>query len=246
MEPAGHLRPFIYCYWQLRTLRPLAETFAYRVVADGCIDIFFEPDNPACSYVMGFSSGYTSFPLPPQFNYAGVRFLPLAFPSFFGINAAEITNRFEELSQLLPQTAQYLASHFHPMQGAAEIQHLLDQYFSGVLSRLVHQPDGRLMEALELILQRHGMLNLENELNIGISPRQLRRLFSVYVGDSPKVFSKIVRFQHLLRTNPSVEQLKKHKDFFDCGYYDQAHFIKEFKTLFGTTPVKALGNNKLI
>ena len=52
--PDIRLQKFIYCYWQLRTVQKLAEPFNYRIVADGCIDIFFELNNPQENYVMGF------------------------------------------------------------------------------------------------------------------------------------------------------------------------------------------------
>ncbi len=40
ISPDGRLSSVIYCYWQLKTIEPLSEVFNYRVVADGCIDIF--------------------------------------------------------------------------------------------------------------------------------------------------------------------------------------------------------------
>lgn len=38
--PHQQLQPYIYCYWQLKTNQKLNHPFTYRVVADGCIDIF--------------------------------------------------------------------------------------------------------------------------------------------------------------------------------------------------------------
>lgn len=52
--PDVRLQSYIYCYWQLQTTQPLAKQFNYRVVADGCIDIFFELNNPEENFVMGF------------------------------------------------------------------------------------------------------------------------------------------------------------------------------------------------
>lgn len=85
------------------------------------------------------------------------------------------------------------------------------------------------------------MVDIENDLNTGISSRQLRRLFDFYIGDTAKTFSKVVRFQNILRANPSSQSLRQNKLFFDVGYYDQAHFIKEFKNFYGVTPSKAFG-----
>lgn len=237
--PDPALQNFIYCYWQLKTTSPLNETFHYRVVADGCMDIFFELHQPQESFVMGFSSAYTAFPLAPSFHYTGIRFLPAAFPLLFNIAAAALTNRFETLAVVLPATAQFIASHFHPALTTDEISHLLNQHFLSILlQRDLHQ-DNRFFNALHMILEQRGIVNIEQDLDTGISSRQLRRLFEHYIGDSAKIFSKVIRFQHILQANPSPAYLRKHKLFFDAGYYDQAHFIKEFKTLFGLTPSKA-------
>jgi hypothetical protein len=77
--PLQELHPYIYCYWQLKTRAVLTEPFVYRVVADGCIDIFFELDKPDQSFVMGFCKQYTEFPLLNSFNYVGIRFLPTMY-----------------------------------------------------------------------------------------------------------------------------------------------------------------------
>ena len=61
--PHTRLHTFIYCYWQLKTIQPLTTPFVYRVVADGCIDVFFEISIPNESFVMGFCRKFTEFPL---------------------------------------------------------------------------------------------------------------------------------------------------------------------------------------
>lgn len=66
------------------------------------------------------------------------------------------------------------------------------------------------------------------------SPCYIRRIFKEYQGVSPKQFAQFIRFQHLL------EVLKKgtvgnDRVALDCGYYDEAHMMKEFKTNTGVT-----------
>ena len=237
--PDVALQGFIYCYWQLRTTVPLDEPFIYRVVADGCIDIFFELNNPAENFVMGFCKKYTEFPLANTFDYVGVRFLPTMFPQIFKINAAELSNRFENLDVVIPGTAHFIASAFEAELSVAEIKRRFDDYFLHLIAGIDFNHDPRLYQALATILQNFGVLNVEKDLDTGLSPRQLRRLFEYYVGDSAKTFSQVVRFQNILRAKPSQQSLRENKLFYDNGYYDQAHFIKEFKNLYGVTPGKA-------
>lgn len=239
--PHTSLQPCIYCYWQLKTLRPLAEAFNYRVVADGCIDIYFELSNPAENYVMGFCKKFTQFPLGNSFNYVGVRFLPTMFPQLFSINAMELSNRYEHLENVVPHLSGYISNHFNNTQQQDEIKHLLDDFFIGQLTRTSFDNDNRLYDAIGIILKESGLIDIEKDLDTGISSRQLRRLFEYYIGDTPKTFSKVVRFQHILKAKPSAQSLRKNKLFFDAGYYDQSHFIKEFKNFYGVTPSKAFG-----
>ncbi|GEP90398.1 transcriptional regulator, AraC family [Chitinophaga terrae (ex Kim and Jung 2007)] len=241
LMPAPGLQQFIYCYWQLRTTQALSEQFIYRVVADGCIDIYFELNNPRDSYVMGFCKKFTEFPLGNVFNYVGIRFLPTMFPQLFKINAKELSNRFEQLDNVIPSTADFISNHLGIEQTPAQIKEIFDRYFLDLLSKTSFNHDNRLYDAIHLILRHCGTIDIEQGLDTGISSRQLRRLFDYYVGDTAKTFSKVVRFQHILRAKPSTQSLRKNKLFFDAGYYDQAHFIKEFRNFYGVTPSKAFG-----
>lgn len=233
--PATHLQSTIYCYWQLKTTQPLQESFKYSVVSDGCIDIFFELHQPELSTVMGFCKKYTQFPLDHSFHYIGIRFLPTMFPQLFGIPAFTLANQALDLKTVLPETAAFITQQFHSQKEIMNIIDQLNQYFIQKLADCSFDNDARLYEAIAIILKNYGVLNIEKDLNTGISPRQLRRLFKHYIGDSAKTFAQVVRFQNILRAKPSKQSLKQNKLFYQ-GYYDQAHFIKEFKNFYGVTP----------
>lgn len=239
--PDIKLQPFIYCYWQLKTTQQLSDQFNYRVVADGCIDIYFELNNPTENYVMGFCKKFTEFPLDNEFNYVGVRFLPTMFPQLFKINAMELSNRYTHLSSVVPDLSDFIAKKFNGSQRQDEIKTSLDQQFLRLIEKTTFDNDHRLYNAIEIILKTCGMIDIEKDLGTGISSRQLRRLFESYVGDTAKTFSKVVRFQNILKAKPSSQSLRQNKLFFDAGYYDQSHFIKEFKNFYGVTPSKAFG-----
>ena len=142
---------------------------------------------------------------------------------------------------VIPQTAKFISNSFTPSLTIHDAKNIFDDYFVKLKSKTTFDDDNRLYEAIEIILEKFGVVQLEKDLNTGISQRQLRRLFKYYIGDTPKTFSKVVRFQNILRAKPSTQSLKQNKLFFDQGYYDQAHFIKEFKNFYGVTPSKAFG-----
>lgn len=239
--PSLNLQPYIYCYWELKTKHQLVAPFSYKVVADGCFDIFFELDNPQESFVMGFCKQYTSFDLENNFHYIGIRFLPTMFPQLFQISATELSNKSEPLINIIPAVAEFIEMRFNRSQNIQEIKLLLDDFFTLQVNNKPLNIDARLYNAIDIILKNFGVLNIEKDIDTGISARQLRRLFEFYIGDTPKTFSKVVRFQNILKAKPSSQSLKKNKLFFENGYYDQAHFIKDFKNFYGVTPAKAFG-----
>jgi AraC-like DNA-binding protein len=239
--PHLDLQKFIYCYWSLKTTYFLDAPFQYRVVADGCIDIFFELNEPSENFVMGFCKKYTEFPLENEFHYVGIRFLPTMFPQLFKVDASELSNKYELLSAVVPAVADFISCSFNGKMNLSELQTAFDQYFLQLISKVTFADDHRFYQALDLILRKSGVLNVETDLDTGLSNRQLRRIFQFYIGDTAKTFSKVVRFQNILRAKPSQQSLRENKLFFDSGYYDQAHFIKEFKNFYGVTPGRAFG-----
>lgn len=63
VHPSGALKNYVYCFWQLETTQPLHKPFVYRVVSDGCIDIYFNVNASGESFVMGFCRKFTEFPI---------------------------------------------------------------------------------------------------------------------------------------------------------------------------------------
>lgn len=236
--PNGNLMEEIYCYWELKTAAPLKEDYMYRVVADGCIDIFFDLQHSENSFVMGFCKSFVEFPIGKEFHYVGIRFLPSIFPSYYNIDASTLTNRYEALCELHPHFAHFIKTTFSSTDSFEEIKSHLDTHLSNDLNGPPLKKDARFEEALRVILQKKGIMNIEEDLNVGLSPRQLRRIFKFFIGDSAKSFSKVVRFQCILNAKPSRQSLKESKLFYD-GFFDQAHFIKDFKQFYGLTPSKA-------
>ena len=240
IRPNNEIGHFIYCFWQLRTYKKLNQPFFYRVVSDGCIDIFFNHKQPSENFVMGFCRKYTEFPIGNDFDYIGIRFLPAAFPLLFRFNAKTLSNQEQELKLILPDLSNWIASKIKTSHSFSEIIKHLNVKFKDLIIKQKFEYDHRFFNSLKLIYQQKGYLDIEKELNTGLSPRQLRRIFNYYIGTTPKSFSNVVRFQHILNAKPSNQSLKGNKIYFDVGFFDQAHFIKNFKTFYGVTPSEAL------
>lgn len=241
IRPNKDIENFVYCFWQLKTRRELNKPFIYRVVSDGCIDIFFNHNKPIENYVMGFCRKYTEFSIGKVFDYIGIRFFPSSFPLLFGIQAKTLSNQSQKLDTILTDFSKWITSEIAPSDAFEVVAEQLNEKLINISQKQKPKYDQRFYNALQLIFQKHGFIDTEKDLDTGLSPRQMRRIFNFYIGTTAKTFSNVVRFQYILNAKPSVKSLKNNKLYYDVGFFDQAHFIKNFKTFYGITPTKAFG-----
>lgn len=97
--------------------------------------------------------------------------------------------------------------------------------------------------ALNVIKAANGSLTIKQlSANEYVSERHLNRIFNEYIGINAKLFSRLVRINHSIK-------LFKNFDYKNCldmtqllGYFDQAHFIHDFKQICGITPNSFLEN----
>jgi len=105
------------------------------------------------------------------------------------------------------------------------------------------EPDKLVLAALALIHKSKGIIRiseLTDQLHISQSP--LEKRFRQVVGTSPKKFASIVRFKNVVRDYNAKSSLTELG--YEAGFYDQAHFIKEFKSFTGETPEKFFSDKK--
>jgi AraC-like DNA-binding protein len=87
-------------------------------------------------------------------------------------------------------------------------------------------------------MERRGLVRVADlAAHAGLSPRQLERRFGEQVGLSPKLFLRILRFQEVLHALRHDVNVGSWADMaLAHGFYDQAHFIRDFKSFVGESP----------
>lgn len=91
--------------------------------------------------------------------------------------------------------------------------------------------------AVNEMIERPDSLSIARMNNkIGYSQKHFAEMFRRSVGVTPKAYSKIMRFQKAIRAIDAADQIDWQRIALDCGFYDQAHFINDFKHFSGFTP----------
>jgi transcriptional regulator GlxA family with amidase domain len=94
-----------------------------------------------------------------------------------------------------------------------------------------------LNHAAEIIRRRKGLISLEELAgSVYISKRQLEREFKDKIGISPKSYMRIARLNEVNRRILKGDKLLLSRVSYDCGYSDQAHFIRDFRRFTGERP----------
>ena len=174
----------------------------------------------------------------------GVHFKPGgAFP-FLGLPAGDLADTHVDLETLWGPSTGRLRERLCEARTSAERFQLLEEALFSRLCQGVEQHYA-VSTALEMF-GRHqaGSRVRETAQYLGLSQRRFIQVFKAEVGLTPKLFSRILRFQ-LTRTfiqqNPSVNWAEL---AVDLGYFDQSHFIREFLEFSGLSPTDYLNRHK--
>ncbi len=103
-------------------------------------------------------------------------------------------------------------------------------------NQLVNNELSKEKKALDLIIKNRGRDSLKKIQTLtGVSERKLERYFKLNIGLSPKSFSRIIRFSNIFKLIQE-DNIDWADIAYLSGFYDQSHFIKNFKEFTGEHP----------
>lgn len=217
--------------WDLRGQPP----YTQRTLPYPCVNVVFDRRQTA---VFGVVSGAFETTLAETGRVIGLRFRPGAFRAFFGKPVRLLTDKTVPVSDVLGvSSAQAEAI----VLGAADDAGMVSAA-EGLLLRVLPPPDAqveRIHTILRSLQQDAGVTQVRDLAErAGMSERTLQQLFSEYVGVTPKWV--IRRY----RLHEAADQLANGADIDlaelaqRLGYFDQAHFSRDFRRLVGKAPAE--------
>ena len=253
-RPKPPLSKFVDSLWLYKS--DVAEHHIEHILPTGTLElainlrqnelIFHDSEHPEnCSRLSGAvvsgAHGRRFAPHPTEkITIIGVHFKPGgAFP-FLGLPAGDLSDTHVDLETIWGTPASRLRSRLCEAKTSAERFQLLQD---ALLSRLEYGVEQHyaVSAALELFWKNQGHPTVrETAKYLGLSQRRFIQVFSAEVGMTPKLFSRIRRFQQsrrLIQNNPAPNWAAL---ALDLGYFDQSHLIREFHEFAGFSPADYL------
>ncbi|MBL8174904.1 MAG: AraC family transcriptional regulator [Bryobacterales bacterium] len=227
--PPPHLRDSVECFWTSR-----AESRGpHRVYPDGCMDLMYSREGGKSRLEgIGAMTRFADAEAEPGTEIFAVRFRPAGL--LLPLPAEELRDAAADWFAVHPGDARLLKSRLDNSEDAAQ----MIEVCAAVIPPPKLDPVQKAIAELE---RQHGVLDLDwlaRQTSLG--ERQFRRLCLARTGLAPKQLARVLRFRRALNALRQARRGGLTALALECGYYDQAHFIHDFRALAGTSPVRFL------
>jgi len=246
-QPAFPLSQYVDLMWHRASSGPSASR--QRIYPDGAMVLAIALQQPTLSFFLGTARHTIPVPLlagpysrsfdtdPSPSAVIAIRFRPGAARAFFPIAAHELHNTDIALRQLYPAEADRFLNDVCSATGEHAQLQAVEHY---LIRKLAHAtPIHPAVRHAVRQLSREGTVQSirKIQLDTGLSHTRFIQLFREHVGLTPKLFCRVRRFRSVLHR---IDQgLPVHWAVLaaDCGYFDQAHLIHDFRAFAELTPL---------
>ncbi|RZL17049.1 MAG: AraC family transcriptional regulator [Pedobacter sp.] len=243
IAPHQALSPFIDCYWIIETNGE--EPKVEKIIPDGFTEVIFHYGSDCRTKISGTWQTQCKDLLAGQIKsyfylentgsaaMIAIKFKPAALTQLFGLDMSEFTDSIGNLDAIGIPELTAIRPLLIPYKDEDAAKKILDNYFLNLCKGI---KEGPVNIAIDLIFKTNGIVSVNDMAEAaGIGERQLERLFKKYVGLSPKYYARIIRFNYIFQL---INEGKTtwNDIVYQSGYYDQSHFIRNFKAFTGEDP----------
>ena len=264
-QPHPDLESLVNCYW---TLEVPAENDSQRqrIIPDGCIEMAFILGDDIKRYtgLLGKRTTEDGFILQPRamvlgqiiepfyieptgyVNTFAIRFYPYGFSNFVTMSIKNLANKETPIALLFEEkTANELERKIVQATSTEQRIEIIENF---LLDKMNDQTtiDNIVKMTIDALLLTNGSASINTILKEDLSRRwQLERNFLKQIGVSPKQLGKVIRIQTALKLLLNEKAGNLTNVAYESEFYDQAHFIKDFKEFTGINPKEFLGNENM-
>lgn len=245
IPPPASLTGFVRMFWVYEIERG-DEPYVYRSMADGCAEMIFHYHNTfeevtdagivkqGHAMLQAQSQTYRRFVTRGSFGIFGAYLYPFALPHLFRLSASEASNHMPDLHTLLGVEGRILEEQMMMATCNRSRAAILSAFLE---SKLKNIPLSPAVYAIRQVIHARELMPVSDiASHFNLSTRQLERKFNELAGFSPKTYMRIIRFHAALNQYDHNANRSLTDIALDCGYYDQSHFIRDFKSFSGYHP----------
>lgn len=246
-EPPDLLKPFVRYFWSLESTGDSTLQRSFTTIADGCPGLIFQQADKGTLYqngkqlpeffLFGQTTRHATLDIEGSFGTVGIYFHPHAINALFRLTPGELTDSCMEADLLADRRQLHLSEQLANAPSAAHQVDLLITFLSARAHKTNKLQDDTIHDAVMQIIRWKGNIPLKQlQEKLKLSERTFERKVKQQIGISPKLFSRICRFQSSLKQLKNSEYQKLSDIAFEHNYADQSHFIRSFKEFAGVSP----------
>lgn len=245
--PPPLLKDYVKCFWILED-KNSAQGQVDRILPDGCMELIFhfgdhfnryfskKSEKQPRSFLFGQLTTFIQIGPSGKTGIIAARFYPHGANAFLNFPVSEITNHSVDIRSLFGIEGGELEERIITANTNPERIQILQDFLIKKLYQY-RKDDTVIKECIREITATKGDIKIESlSQNLNISQRQLERKFASTVGLNPKYLGRIIRFNNIFKLVQKKEINSLTMLSHESGYYDQAHFIRDFKQFTGLNP----------
>ena len=255
IQPNPLLADFVECFWTLEDETPAVQP--ERLLPDGCVELILNfgecfqehkddgrKERQPRHLLVGQMTQPVLIAPTGSVRLLAIRFHPGGTFPFFHLPMHELTNQVTELAVL---SGEFQRELIRCCEGKPSLMLRIAAVEKLLIERVRRcRDEARLLGLVTKVVRRGGQVSVDQlARDAGLSNRQLERRFLLEVGIGPKLLGRILRFQQIFRA------VDRHDEGWaavaaDCGYYDQAHLIRDFREFARQTPAMLFENSSAL